>query len=110
MYNGCPVLRRLTKGILSRSNLIARREGYFSLFQLIPSLHESERTRGGNDGEKGLKCKMYLGRFKFNTVNDLTAHFATLEAALMFCYLAFSLSLSLFLTASRFSRSRLRTH
>lgn len=98
MYNDCPVLRQLTKGILSRSDLIARRGASFSLFQLIRSLHEDGQTRrGGRDGGKDLKCKTNLGRFKFNTVNDLTAHFATLEAALRFVIFP---SLPLFLSLS----------
>lgn len=59
MYNDRPVLRRLTKGILSRSYLIARRGGSFSLFQLIRSLHGggggSKRAR--RDGERTLNAR-----------------------------------------------------
>jgi len=104
MYNDCPVFHWLTKGILSRSNLIVRRGGSFFLFQLIRSLHEDGRTQEeGRDGGKDLKCKTNLGRFKFNTVNDLTAHFATLQAALRSVIsLSLSLSLSLFLPSLQF--------
>lgn len=71
-----PIIRRLTKGILSRSDLIARRGSLFFSRPLHVSVNlkfARERVvqeRLGN-GEKNLKCKTDLDRFKFNTVNDL---------------------------------------
>lgn len=131
------VVRRLTKGILSRSHLIARRGSPFflPLFRLIPSLRGRERARERERARrerhdvrrpprqrKGLKCKTNLGRFKFNTVNDPTAHFAILRAASASSYLLLSplflclfssssLSVSLPLSFSLlFSRTPTRVH
>lgn len=72
------IVRRLTKGILSRSDLIARRGSLFFSCPLhvpvnLKFARERERVvqeRLGNE-EKNLKCKTDLDRFKFNTVNDL---------------------------------------
>lgn len=102
------VFRRLTKGILSRSDLIAHRGGSFSLFQLIRSLLEGGREHDGSSvgaetEKRALNARRIWVDLNLTRLTTLRRTSLPSEPLPAFRYLSLFLSLSLILD-SRGSR------